>query len=128
MIAKNSFILQLVGLHKVSDAKFELCFVCHQTYLTKIGDINIKFHCRVEENYFKQHKQDSSQLKRNPFLFLRGTRVPACRKRGISNFLGFCRNPKRNRNPAPCSCPQKRGTKRGMYSLVKLTLCGSAVM
>ncbi len=58
-MTNNSFVLWLVCLRKALDAMAELCFVCHQMYLTKIGNINIEFHYRVIENYFKQCKQDS---------------------------------------------------------------------
>ena len=60
---------------------------------------------------------------RNAFLFLSGTRVPTPRKsRNIKNVpLGFRRNPNRNRNPAPGSCPPKIGTKIGMCSLVSMS-------
>ncbi len=56
---------------------------------------------------------------RNAFLFLSGTRVPTRMKsRNITNVpLGFRRNPNRNRNPAPGSCPPKIGMKIGMCSL-----------
>ena len=66
-------------------------------------------------------KQDSSLGSKNVFLFLSGTRIPTRRKsRTIKNVpLGFPRNPNRNRNPAPGSCPPKIGTKIGMCSLDK---------
>ena len=62
---------------------------------------------------------------RNTFLFLIGTRVPTRRKsRNIKNVpLGFRRNPNRNRNPAPGSCPPKIGTKIGMCSLGRMLPC-----
>ena len=67
-------------------------------------------------------KQDSSLGSRNAFLFLSGTRIPTRRKsRNIKNVpLGFRRNPNRNRNPAPDSCPPKIGTNIGMCSLVSV--------
>jgi hypothetical protein len=56
---------------------------------------------------------------RKAFLFLSGMRVPTPGKsRNIKNVpLGFRKNPNRNRNPAPGSCPPKIGTKIGMCSL-----------
>ena len=64
-------------------------------------------------------KQDSSLGSRNVFLFLSETRIPTRRKsRNIKNVpLGFRRNPNRNRNHAPGSCPPKIGMKIGMRSL-----------
>jgi hypothetical protein len=46
----NSFLLQsTVGLCKASNAMIELCSVGSLTFLSKISDIAIKFHCKVEE-------------------------------------------------------------------------------
>ena len=54
MIADISLILWSVGLRDALDAMVELFFVGPLTYVPKISDTNIDFHCGVLENYFKQ--------------------------------------------------------------------------
>ena len=54
MIADISLILWPVGLRDASDTMVELFFVGPLAYVPKISDIDIEFHCRVEENYFKR--------------------------------------------------------------------------
>jgi hypothetical protein len=54
MIADISLRLWSVGLRDASYAMVELFFVGPLTYVPKISDINIEFHCMVNEIYFKR--------------------------------------------------------------------------